>query len=134
VASDEISVRLDEIVESLNEILKLTDALPPDAAVARVQGPNVGVTRPFYRELARVALLARAAATKNKGDIADLARAVSTTVKELEEADRITGEQAQELEELLIASEQPPTAGSQSYTPAPSPTPPTVEREKTGWT
>lgn len=134
MASDEISVRLDEIVESLNEILKLTDALPPDAAVARVQGPNVGVTRPFYRDMYAVALFARTTAAKNKQELRRLAEAVATTVRELEEADRVTSEQANAWTESLVPSAQEPVIGSNSYTPSPSTSPTPAPRDKTGWT
>ena len=137
MASDEISVRLDEIVESLDQVLKLTEDLPPNSAVGRVTGPAVGVTRDFKYELTAVAYLARAMAEHNKQQIRELADAVVKTVNELEAADKISASQATQLENLLTepAIAPAPTSAAAPATPATTPTPsnPPSDGSRTAW-
>jgi len=133
VASDEISLRLEEIVESLNLVLTVTEDLPPDAAVARVTGPAIGVTRDFKYQLANVATVARVAAQANKRQIRELADAVVTTVNEFEATDQISGTQADQLEAQLLTPEPTPVVTSTHYTPAPSPGSTSPDRNTTSF-
>ena len=118
MASDEISVRLDEIAESLNRILEVAADLPVDGA-PDVTGPFAGVTRAFKSQLNLVAAAAQHVANSDKIAIHDLADSVVTTVHDLESADKISATQATQLEQLLTVPETPPTTSS--YTPVSAP-------------
>lgn len=127
MASDEISVRLDEIVESLNDVLKVTEKVPADIFDVNVQGLNQGVVRDFRQRLGNVVVAAVLAARKEQEKIRKIAEQVALSVKELEEADRISGAQADQYEAQLTVSNinTPVGQGQQqgaSNAPAPNPT------------
>ena len=137
MASDEILVRLDEIVEALNQVLKVVEELPTDASASKVDGPATASSRDFKLRLFASAMVARQTAPTHKTYIHDFAATVASTVKELEEADRISAAQADNYEERLTVENRTPTPGSNHYTPGSSSSTaasqPSTDRERTAW-